>query len=805
MADVFISYARADRAPVERLASALHKAGFSVWWDRHISAGEAFARTIEHELNEAKTVIVAWSKNSHFSEWVKDEASFARKHDKLFPVRLDQQEPPLGFRQIQSVDLYSWRGDARDEAFVLLIDSLRSKIDGDGAAKPASVPPVVEQAHFSLPDFLRGRGGVLIAAAFIVAVAAAVFLLRADIGGNRAPEPTIAVLPFANMSANEEDGLFAEGLSEEIIHDLAKIGALRVIGRSYSLSRTDPGASLEDIAEALGVAHVLEGSVRRDGNRLRITIQLVNAENGMSLWSEIYDHTFENIFAIQEDVARSVADALRVEILGAEDLDIRTHASNDPETERLFLIAQARYRAHGLADLTEAARLFQEVLERQPDHGPAAAGYVRTLREQHVRYAHASWGTYIATGRPLLEKVIEKAADDASVRSAYAQLLADEVRDRAGLREILRLPILMTLHGLDPASLADTEREALAAYDRDPKSIDAIETLAFIKLMRRLSPMEEILSLYRKAISIDPLARSAAMGIGDTYFVYGELEKAYSSYAALAELHPDFAPAQLALGYMAPQKEIGLGHFERARQSGGSVFDFNAEAATWFEWGEHEKAVEILSQYDGPRYTKLIGESQILYFQRRYAEMADVYLDMLESSQDRLVAMFAIAALANDDRFEETRDLITTHFPGLLENDSAEIDADNIRILPYAAATLRAEGDLEGADRLCQTGIAYTTRQNLFLRAYYWPTRFVCLAVMGLEDKAIAEFRGAINRGQKYYVIWLPTPVAAPFFDAQILGPLLENDAYRAQVDRLRKINTDSYERYLAAQGSEEN
>ena len=532
MADVFISYSRTDLASVGKLAAALENAGFSVWWDRDIDAGENYARTIEHELNAAKAVVVVWSKQSHFSEWVKDEASFARKQNKLFPIQLDGQEPPLGFRQVQVVDLSSWRGDARAEAFLHLVRSLNNKINADDPDSAGEEPSAPEPRRFEYANLVQHRGLAIGLAAIAIFLVSFVALKNITLG-SQSPEPTIAVLPFTTMSTNAEDGFFADGLSEEIIDDLAKIGALQVVGRTYSLTQSVQSGSIADVAKALGVAHILEGSVRREGDRLRITMQLVNAENGMALWSEIYDHTFENIFAIQEDIARNVADALRVEILGAEDKILQTHTSIDPETERLFLIAQARSRAHGLVDLTEAARLYLLVMERQPTHGPAAAGYVRTLREQHVRYAHASWGQYIETGRPLLEKVLAASPDNPSVRSAYAQLLADEVRDRAGLREILRLSILLTLHGLDPASLAEAEREARAAYDLGPKSIEAIKTLASIKLMRRLSPIEEILGLYQKAIEIDPLARDAAMGIGDTYFAFGHFEKAYESLQRL--------------------------------------------------------------------------------------------------------------------------------------------------------------------------------------------------------------------------------------------------------------------------------
>ncbi len=802
MADIFISYARADRDRIEKLATALEAQGHSVWWDRHIDAGEAFARTIEHELSAAKTVVVAWSQHSHFSEWVKDEAAFARKHNKLFPVQLDDQEPPLGFRQIQVVDLSSWRGDARAEPFLHLVRSLRRKIAGDdsGLATAAIAAPATPRTGLS--DHVRRHRLAIGFSAVALCLVLAFAVLRNAGGEGRSHEPSIAVLPFTIMSTDAEDGFFADGLSEEIINDLSKIGALQVVGRTYSLSQAERGGSIADVSRALGVAHILEGSVRRDGDRLRITMQLVNAENGVHLWSEIYDHTFENIFAIQEDIARNVADALRVEILGSENEVLQTHASMDPETERLFLIAQARYRAHGLVDLAEAARLYMSVMERQPTHGPAAAGYVRTLREQHVRYAHASWGHYIETGRPLLEKVLAVAPDNPSVRSAYAQLLADEVRDRAGLREILRLPILLTLHGLDPAALVEAEREALAAYDLDPKSIEAIETLAFIKLMRRLSPIEDILGLYQKAIAIDPLARNAAMGIGDTYFVYGHFEEAYEAYAAVAGAHPDYAPAQLVLGFLAPQKELGLPHFERARRHGGSVFDYNSEASVWFEWGEAEKAVDIISDYEGPHYTTLIAKTQALYYQGNYAEMADAYREMVDASQDKFVAMFAIAALANDGRLDAARDLIAEHFPGLIDQSPAPVDASTIRVLPYAAAVLSAANERDAAEQLCENGVQYIKQQNLFLRGYYWPTRFLCFAVLGDEAGAVREIKGAIDRGHQFYVVWLPTPISAPFYDATILGPLLNNTDYQAQVDRIRKINAQSYERYRAAQNA---
>ena len=145
---------------------------------------------------------------------------------------------------------------------------------------------------------------------------------------------------------------------------------------------------------------------------------------------------------------------------------------------------------------------------------------------------------------------------------------------------------------------------------------------------------------------------------------------------------------------------------------------------------------------------------------------------------------------------DAARELIIEHFPGLIEQGLPQIDAINIRVLPYAAAVLLAANEQSAAEQLCGNGVQYIKKTNLFLRGYYWPTRFLCSAVLKKEAEAVREIKGAIDRGHKFYVIWLPTPIAAPFYDAKILGSLLENKDYQAQVDRIRKINADSYARY---------
>ena len=130
MADVFVSYVSEDRAIAEKLSHCLQSAGFSVWWDRHIHGGVGFRKEIDRQLGAAKVVVVLWSAASLESEWVCDEAQQARDENKLIPVRLDSVQPPLGFRQAQSLDFGGWNGDPNAAAFVGLMDSARNCISG---------------------------------------------------------------------------------------------------------------------------------------------------------------------------------------------------------------------------------------------------------------------------------------------------------------------------------------------------------------------------------------------------------------------------------------------------------------------------------------------------------------------------------------------------------------------------------------------------------------------------------------------------------------------------------------------------
>ena len=186
--------------------------------------------------------------------------------------------------------------------------------------------------------------------------------------------PSIAVLPFANMSADPEQEYFCDGIAEEITSALVKVNQLRVAGRTSAFSFKGKGGDLREIGRTLDVSTVLEGSVRRAGNRLRITAELVNVADGYHLWAERYDRELEDIFAIQDEIALAVVDALRVTLLGQEETAVLKHSTQDPEAYQLCL--KARHAWYRLTDegFRTATRLFEQALAKDPTYALAHFG-----------------------------------------------------------------------------------------------------------------------------------------------------------------------------------------------------------------------------------------------------------------------------------------------------------------------------------------------------------------------------------------------------------------------------------------------
>ena len=250
MADVFVSYSRSDKARVSPLVAAIKAKGWSVWWDPSIAAGQQFDDQIEAELQAASAVLVVWTPTSVASRWVRGEARDAAERDVLVPVRFENARLPIDARAIQTTDLDDWGEDPASAPFQDLLRALGTLIE-------------------------RQRASESVKSAAKAAQSAAV----------AAPRVTICVLPFANMSGDQEQEYFSDGISEDIITDLSKVSGLAVVARNSAFMYKGKNFDLTKVAHELKVGHILEGSVRKAGGRVRITAQLVDSATNDHVWA----------------------------------------------------------------------------------------------------------------------------------------------------------------------------------------------------------------------------------------------------------------------------------------------------------------------------------------------------------------------------------------------------------------------------------------------------------------------------------------------------------------------------------------
>ena len=433
MADVFVSYTRDDRNIARQFAMGLEREGFTVWWDQAIHAGEAFDRTTEHALAQARAVVVLWSERSVKSDWVRAEATEARATRRLVPVMIEPCKRPVIFELVHTADLTGWSGDATDARWRTLIDDLRSTI---GQARdepgPAQQDPVATKAS------RRGvRPGVALGiAAGLLAVAGLVYWTQFPRSGNLTPTAatdsppaapvtqtgvTLAVLPFANLSADPAQEYFSDGLTEEILNQLARIPALRLTGRTSSFSFKGKNEDLRQIGAKLGVANLLEGSVRKDGDRLRVTAQLVRAEDGTQQWSKTYDRSLSGLFAVQDEIAKDVAQALSVK-LDVGTLNRAQGGTTNAEAYDRYL----QWRQFALSerrDPTEERRMVQQLREAVAlDSGFVLAwdGLAQSLTQQAARAPPAEATRLEAEAAAARERVAALAPDSWMVQRERA-------------------------------------------------------------------------------------------------------------------------------------------------------------------------------------------------------------------------------------------------------------------------------------------------------------------------------------------------------------------------------------------------
>lgn len=343
-------------------------------------------------------------------------------------------------------------------------------------------------------------------------------------------QKSIAVLPFVNISANPEQEYFSDGLAEELLNLLAQIPELRVAARTSSFSFKDEKIDIRTVAEKLNVAHVLEGSVRKSGNTLRITAQLIKADSGFHLWSERFDRQLEDVFAIQEEIAAAVVDALKVRLLG----ELPKVEEIDPQAYAHYLQGRHFHERHTEQDYAKAVNAYRVALELEPDYAPAWVALAATYMDQADRdYRDLHEG--FALARAAVERAL---ALDESLAEAHSMMglirlwydwdwqAADEATQRGLALAPGDAPVL-TGAGISAAALGRFD-ESVALFrrsiERDPLRLVGHHNLAL--LLTAAGRPEEAAAAFRHLLDLDPQYPGAHSGLGVILLLDGEPQSA---------------------------------------------------------------------------------------------------------------------------------------------------------------------------------------------------------------------------------------------------------------------------------------
>lgn len=574
-AEIFISYTREDQAIARHFAEAFVDAGLSVWWDVTLSSGDAYDQVTEEALKGAAAVVVLWSPRSVVSRWVRAEATVADRNGTMVPVTVDACERPIMFELTQTAELAHWQGDRQDKAWLALLADIRRR--------------------------LAQRGPLLETTPEVVAPTAA--------GPSK---PRVVILPFVNMSGDAEQEYFSDGVTEDIITDLGHVAALSVVSRNAAFSYKGKTVSAANIAQALKVSHILEGSVRKAGDRVRITAQLLDAASDEQIWAERFDRTLDDIFAIQDEISVAVAAALKLHLAPAEQRAITNRPTANAEAYELFLMARQFERSGSERMKPLIVRICQRVVELDPSF--ASAWALMAIAEAEMAQRMVT-GASAARAREAAERGL--AIDDsiAETNTAMAEAIG-----RGGLMDFAAgQPFLDKALALDPESYdanllagyysiqqgqwGDAIRffEKACALDPDAVRPAGMVTQAYSAMGDRpktLASAKRALARCERALALEPDHGNA---LGFFITALGELGEADRAklWANRIDL---FDPENARLRYNVACGLAGLGEAETACNLLERVID--RVSGGWLEWIEKDNSLDPIREY--PRFVGLM-------------------------------------------------------------------------------------------------------------------------------------------------------------------------------------------------------
>ena len=539
---VFLSYASQDAEAARRICEALRAVGIEVWFDQsELRGGDAWDQKIHHQIRDCALFVPIISANTaarpegYFRlEWAladRRTEMIARNKPFVVPVCIDRTpdngaDVPDSFQKVQWTRL---SGGETPTAFCERISVLLGSVEA-----AARSPSIESPARTALPNRSSHRWTIVAAAGAVIAMAGGWQAWRLShiklgprsitVATQAVPEKSIAVLPFVDMSEKHDQEYFSDGLSEELIDHLAHSPDLKVIGRTSSFAFKGKNEDMRTIAAKLGVANLLEGSVRKAGAELRITAQLVRASDGVHLWSQSFDRKFADIFKVQEEISDTVAKALNVALAGRARTPER--GTSNVEAYNLMLQGYYYFMRGNAGDNERAVVTYQRALKLDPQYAVAWAELARVY----------AWQGYVGE--------LPAAEADLKGRDAVRRALAND--PNCAVAYYARGNIFRFVAGDWTAATPDFERAATL----DPHGEIGYQSQGNILLLKtaKSGQFGDYLDWAHGNSARNPLDTEGLADLASIQQAAGLLDEAAATSRKLLELNPAlaFAPAQYA-------------------------------------------------------------------------------------------------------------------------------------------------------------------------------------------------------------------------------------------------------------------
>ena len=594
---VFLSYSRDDQKRALPVIDLLETAGFSVWWDGLLEGGERFSRTTEDALERAKAIVVLWSATSNHSHWVHDEATRGRDRKCLVPLSIDGSEPPLGFRQFQVIDARPAKVRPNTPEMQSMIRAVAALHGQEG------------NAYVRAPAKLRSfdRRQMIIGSSVLGAVAiGGAAWLTGLVGGKSVSAASVAVMPFDNLSGDPKQAYFSDGLAAEVRSELTRNALLKVAAQTSSNSFRDQNSDVKTIMQKLGVAYLLEGDVRRDGDTVRISTRLID-RSGFEQWSDKFDRSMANIFEVQSEIATAIATELSAQIddkaaSGKPDI-AKTGGTSSVVAFDAYLRGKDLFEA-GTDEASDRLALakFDEAIAADDKYAAAYAARSRSMAV--IANQHAKGGELKSLYRSAVvsaRRAVELAPEYAEAHSALGFALAFGKMDMRAARKPYEMSLELGGGDADILSRYAIFNSRLKRFDAANNAITRSLTLDPLnaRTFRTIGTIQYAAGNYtgsvdalKRGLALNPKLGGANAVIAQAQYIAGDIDAAEASYRA--ETNGIFRLAGLAIVARRKGKasEAQQAFDEMVAEHGtNSLYQ---QAQIYAQWGDLPKALQAL-------------------------------------------------------------------------------------------------------------------------------------------------------------------------------------------------------------------